>query len=250
MGEPITTIFDYTKAGIWQTSEAAQAQSYGSAVGDIKLADLSGADGKPDGKIDQADRSIVGNFQPDFVAGMTNSFAYKNFDLNIVLFGRFGQTVVASYLSADGGANGHPFFMNSRVQQMKVDYWTPDNPTNAFPQPDAGRDGQLYTSTLTYRDGSFVKIRTIDLGYNLPSSMLAKAKIQGLRIFVSAQNPFILWSPLVKDELGLDPEGNQSNVAVVGTQGGGATSVRQSAVTVGMGVPPTKQFIFGVNLKF
>ena len=97
---------------------------------------------------------------------MTNHFEYKNFDLNIVMFGRFGQTVVATYLSADGGGNGYPFFLNSRVNQLKVDYWTPTNPTNAFPQPDAGRDGLQYTSTLTYQDGSFIKIRTIDLGYN------------------------------------------------------------------------------------
>lgn len=250
VGQPITTIFDYTKIGIWQTSEATQATSFGSAVGDIKIADLSGPAGKPDGKIDQFDRSNIGSFQPDFVAGITNYFAYKNFDLNIVMFGRFGQTVVASYLSADGGGSGYPFFLNSRVQQMKIDYWTPTNPTNAFPQPDAGRDGQLFTSTLTYRDGSFIKIRALDLGYNIPATWLSKAKIQGLRIYASAQNPFILWSPLVKSGLGLDPEGNQSNTNVVGTQGGGATSVRANAVTVGMGVPPTRQFIFGVNLKF
>ena len=85
------------------------------------------------------DRQIIGNFQPDFVAGMTNRFEYKNFDLNIVLFGRFGQTVVVNYLSADGGGAGYPFFLNSRVNQIKVDYWTPENPTNAFPQPDASR---------------------------------------------------------------------------------------------------------------
>ena len=53
---------------------------------------------------------IIGNFQPDLVAGLTNHFEYKNFDLNIILFGRFGQTVVATYLSADGGGGGYPFF--------------------------------------------------------------------------------------------------------------------------------------------
>ncbi len=246
VGQPITTIFDYKKIGIWQTGEQPLPSFF---PGDIKIADISGPDGKPDGRIDQADRSVVGNFQPDFVAGMTNSFAYKNFDLNIVLFGRFGQTVVTNYLSADGGAAGYPFFMNSRVNQMKVNYWTPTNPTNDFPQPDAGRDALLYTSTLTYRDGSFIKIRTIDLGYNLPAKWLSGAKIQGLRIYASAQNPFILWSPLVKEGLGLDPEGNGTG-NTVGSQGGGATAVPGRAITVGMGVPPTRQMIVGVNLKF
>jgi len=170
--------------------------------------------------------------------------------LNIVMFGRFGQTVVATYLSADGGGNGYPFFLNSRVNQLKVDYWTPNNPTNDFPQPDAGVDGLQFTSTLTYRDGSFIKIRTIDLGYNLPTKWLGKSGIQSLRAYVSAQNPFILWSPFVRDGYGIDPEGNQSNVGTVGTQGGGATSVPQRAVTVSMGVPPTRQIIFGVSVKF
>jgi TonB-dependent starch-binding outer membrane protein SusC len=245
VGSPITTIFDYKKIGIWQTSEAAQAAVYGVKPGDIKIEDLDKSN-----SINAADRQIVGNFQPDFVAGLTNHFEYKNFDLNIVMFGRFGQTVVASYLSADGGGNGYPFFLNSRVNQLKVDYWTPTNPTNNFPQPDAGVDGLQFTSTLSYQDGSFIKIRTIDFGYNLPAKILTKTGIQAFRFYVSAQNPFILWSPLVRDGLGLDPEGNQANVNTVGTQGGGALSVPARAITVGMGVPPTRQIILGINLKF
>lgn len=245
VGSPVTAIYDYKKVGIWQTSEATQAAAYGARPGDIRVEDLN-----KDNAITAADRQIVGNFQPTLVAGLTNHFQYKNFDLNIVMFGRFGQTVVATYLSADGGGNGYPFFMNSRVNQLKVNYWTPTNASNDFPEPDAGVDGLPFTSTLTYRDGSFIKLRTIDLGYNLSSKMLAKTGIQSLRVYVSAQNPFILWSPLVRDGLGIDPEGNQSNVNTVGTQGGGATSVPARAVTVSMGVPPTRQIIFGVNVRF
>jgi TonB-linked SusC/RagA family outer membrane protein len=245
VGEPISVIFDYKKLGIWQTSEAAQATVYGVKPGDIKLEDVN-----KDNVINAADRQILGNFQPDFVAGMTNHFKYKNFDLNIVMFGRLGQKVVATYLSADGGAAGYPFFMNSRVQQLKVDYWTPTNPTNAFPQPDAGRDALMYTSTLSYQNGSFIKIRTIDLGYNFSSRLLNKAGIQSLRAYVSAQNPFILWSPMVRDNLGIDPEGNGTGNSI-GTQGGGVTSVPNNrTITVGMGVPPTRQIIFGLNVRF
>jgi len=150
VGQPVTTIYDYKKIGIWQTSEAAQATIYGVKPGDIKIEDMT-----KDNSITSADRQIIGNFQPDFIAGMTNYFKYKDFDLSFVLFGRFGQTVVCTYLSADGGGNGYPFFLNSRVEQLKVDYWTPTNPTNDFPQPDAGVDGLQYTSTLTYRDGFY-----------------------------------------------------------------------------------------------
>jgi TonB-linked SusC/RagA family outer membrane protein len=245
VGEPISIIYDFKKLGIWQTSEAAQAAVYGVKPGDIKLEDVN-----KDNVINAADRQVLGNFQPDFVAGLSNRLEYKNFDLNIVLFGRFGQNVVATYLAADGGAAGYPFFMNSRVQQLKVDYWTPTNPTNEFPEPDAGRDALMYTSTLTYRDGSFIKIRTIDLGYNFSSRLLGKAGIQSLRTYVSAQNPFILWSPLVRDNLGIDPEGNGTG-NTIGTQGGGVVSVPNNrTISVGMGVPPTRQVIFGVNLRF
>ena len=245
VGKPFTVIYDYKKIGIWQLADSAQARIYGTRPGQIRIEDVN-----KDNAITAADRQIVGNFQPTVVAGLTNHFEYKNFDLNFVLFGRFGQTVVVTYLSADGGANGYPFFLNSRVEQLKVNYWTPNNPTNDFPQPDASKDALNFTSTLTYRDGSFIKIRTIDLGYTFSGKLLGSTGIQSLRAYLSAQNPFILWAPLVRDKLGLDPEGNGVGNAV-STQGGGATAVPNNrAITVGMGVPPTRQIIFGVNLRF
>ncbi|UPK72246.1 SusC/RagA family TonB-linked outer membrane protein [Chitinophaga filiformis] len=243
VGQPLTVIYDVKKIGIWQLGEKENASKYGAAPGDIKIQDVNG-----NGTIGAEDRQVIGNFQPDFVFGFSNRFAYKNFDLNIVTFGRIGQTVVVTYLTADGGAAGYPFFMNSRVNQYKVNYWTPDNPTNEFPQPDASRDALQYTSTLSYRDGSFIKIRSINLGYNLPSKITSRIGINSMRLYLAAQNPFILWAPLVHDGLGIDPEGNGNGNAVGSTAGG--TPVVGRAITVGMGVPPTRQYMFGVNVKF
>lgn len=243
VGQPLTVIYDVKKTGIWQNGEKGEANRYGAEPGDIKIEDVDG-----NGTIGAEDRQVIGNFQPDFVFGFNNRFAYKNFDLNIVTFGRIGQTVVVTYLTADGGAAGHPFFMNSRVNQYKVNYWTPDNPTNEFPQPDASRDALQYTSTLSYRDGSFIKIRSINLGYNFPSGLTSRMGLNSLRVYLSAQNPFILWAPLVRDGLGIDPEGNGNGNAVGSTAGG--TPVVARAITVGMGVPPTRQYMIGVNVKF
>jgi len=243
VGQPLTVIYDVKKIGIWQTGEKEDAGKYGAAPGDIKIQDVNG-----NGSIGAEDRQVIGNFQPDFVFGFSNRFAYKNFDLNIVTFGRIGQTVVVTYLTADGGAAGYPFFMNSRVNQYKVNYWTPDNPTNDFPQPDASRDALQYTSTLSYRDGSFIKIRSINLGYNFPSKITNRIGLSSLRVYLAAQNPFIIWAPLVRDGLGIDPEGNGNGNAVGSTAGG--TPVVARAITVGMGVPPTRQYMFGVNVKF
>jgi len=243
VGQPLTVIYDVKKIGIWQLGEKDAAGKYGAAPGDIKIQDVNG-----NGTIGAEDRQVIGNFQPDFVFGFSNRFAYKNFDLNIVTFGRIGQTVVVTYLTADGGAAGYPFFMNSRVNQYKVNYWTPDNPTNDFPQPDASRDALQYTSTLSYRDGSFIKVRSINLGYSLPSKITNKIGLSSLRLYLAAQNPFILWAPLVHDGLGIDPEGNGNGNAVGSTAGG--TPVVGRAITVGMGTPPTRQYMFGVNVKF
>jgi TonB-linked SusC/RagA family outer membrane protein len=243
VGQPLTVIYDVKKTGIWQLAEKDQATVYGAAPGDIKIQDVDN-----NGSIGAEDRQVIGNFQPNFVFGFNNRFAYKNFDLNIVTFGRIGQTVVVTYLTADGGAGGYPFFMNGRVNQYKVNYWTPDNPTNDFPQPDASRDALQYTSTLSYRDGSFIKIRSVNLGYNLPSKIANKIGLSSCRLYLAAQNPFILWAPLVRDGLGIDPEGNGNGNAVGSTAGG--TPVVARAITVGMGTPPSRQFMFGANVKF
>ena len=79
LGQPITAIYDVKKLGIWQTSEAAQATIYGVQPGDIKLEDVN-----KNNAVGADDRQIIGDFQPDFVAGLSNRFEYKNFDLNIV----------------------------------------------------------------------------------------------------------------------------------------------------------------------
>jgi hypothetical protein len=149
---------------------------------------------------------------------------------------------------SDGGAQGYDFFNNGRVNSLKRDYWTPTNPTNKFPRPDAASDGTNYSSTLGYVDGSFIKVRNIILGYNLPSGFLNRAGISSLRIYFSAQNPFILYSPFVKDGYGPDPEGNGYGGVSTSTVGG--TPVPGRAITVNLYAPSTRQFNFGVNLKF
>lgn len=250
VGQPLTVIYDVRKIGIWQRSDSALAASFGLRPGQIRVADVNSAanDGKPDGKIDANDRQVLGNFQPDWVGGITNRFAYKNIDLSIVIFARMGQTVVLPYLASDGGANGYPFFNNSRVNTLRRDYWTPANPTNEFPRPDASSDNVVYSSTLAYRDGSFIKCRSINLGYNLPSKWMNKIGISSLRVYASAENPFFIYAPLVRDNLALDPEGNGYGGSISSTAGD--TPVTGRAITVNLNTPPTRQYLFGLNVKF
>lgn len=247
VGEPLTVIYDVRKIGIWQLEDslAAAAQNPRQYPGQIRVEDLN-----KDNTINADDRQVIGNFQPDWEGGITNRFAFKGFDLSVVIFARMGMKVLVPYLTADGGAQGFPFFMQGRANQLKVNYWTRTNPTNDFPAPDAGNDRPYFLATMGYQDGSFIKCRSINLGYNVPSKVLSRAHVGSLRLYVNVTNPFIIYSPLVKDGLVVDPEGNGYGGAVT-TQGfTGSVAAQGRQISVNANVPPVRQFIVGLNLKF
>ncbi|NWJ50075.1 MAG: SusC/RagA family TonB-linked outer membrane protein [Bacteroidetes bacterium] len=195
IGSPVNSFYDYQKIGIWQTVDATTATSYGYKPGDIRVLDVNG-----DGKITAVnDRMVVGSAVPLYSIGFNNDFKYKSFDLNVFVFARIGQTFVSSYAlkyEPNGIENG-----------AVVDYWTPDNPTNAYPQPDSkiSRAALPFATTLGYKDGSFVKIRNITLGYTLPSTLAKKLHVTSIRWYASAKNYFTFSK--VKD---YDPEGGGS----------------------------------------
>ncbi|KAB7729946.1 SusC/RagA family TonB-linked outer membrane protein [Rudanella paleaurantiibacter] len=244
VGQPINVIYDYTKLGIWQTNEADQAARYNAAPGQIKLADLNN-----DGRITDADRSVVGTFQPKWIGGMTNRFTYKNWELTATMNARIGNRLVATYFQSDGTGTGYAFLNNGRVNQPKFDYWTPTNPTNAFPMPAPG-DRINFSSTLGYYDGSFVRMQSLNLAYNLAPTLLKRMGFSRAQVYVTSRNPFLIYSPFVRAGLGIDPEGTGTGGAVP-TQGAGAgTGVTGRAITVGLTTPPTRQLLVGVNLSF
>ncbi|HLG41535.1 MAG TPA: TonB-dependent receptor, partial [Chitinophagaceae bacterium] len=221
VGHPLTVIYDVKKIGIWQTDDSvkgilAQQTTPVQYPGQIRIEDLNN-----DGKIDQNDRQIIGNFQPKWEGGITNRVAYKNFDLSIVIFARMGMKVLVPYVTADGGAQGFPFFMQGRNNQLKVNYWTRTNPTNDFPAPDAGTDRFPFGSTLGIMDGSFIKCRSINLGYSVPSKVLSRAGLSSVRVYVNVTNPFVIYSPFVRDGFGPDPEGNGYGGSVASGLAGG-----------------------------
>ena len=251
VGQPLSVIYDVRKVGIWQTGDAAELAAQTSPVqvpGQIRVEDVDG-----NGIINGDDRQILGNFQPDWEGGITSRFTFKRFDLTAVTYARIGMKVVVPYVTSDGGFAGYFSFMQGRVNQLKVDYWTPNNPTNAFPQPDASRDRPLWSSTLGYMDGSFIKMRSINLGYTFPSTLVSRAGISSLRLYVSAVNPFVIYSPFVKDGFGPDPEGNGYGGAVQNPEGGysnNRTGAPLGQISVNANNPSTRQFIVGVNLRF
>lgn len=218
IGQPLSAYFDYKKAGIWQSNEADLAKSYGSRVGQIKVQDTNG-----DGKINADDRVLLGSDIPDFSAGITNRFSYKGFDLSFFFYGRFGQTIVSGFHQNNNALAG-------RYQQIKVDYWTPNNPTNEFPQPNKDQEFPVNNTAIIYYDGSFIKLRNINFGYTFAPTFAKKLGMESLRLFSSIQQPFI-WSTYRSKYNGVDPE--------------------TSGTTVSSGVTPaTRVVTLGLNVKF
>ena len=239
VGQPLSAIYDYKKEGIWQTADAAKAASYGVQPGYIKFADLNN-----DGKIDATnDREVIGSGQAKWQGGITNRFTYKGFDLSFVVYARMGGTLVSQVYQPYGG---YVALLNGIRNSVKVDYWTPTNPTNKFPSP-AGMlsSGAIGLSTLGYYDASFIKMRSINLGYNFNSRILNSVKAQSFRVYVTAQNPFVLYSPYMRAG-GVDPEATA--LGNTGVQNPGNLSSR--ALTIGLATPPTRAFLFGVNVGF
>ncbi|OCX54636.1 hypothetical protein BEL04_10440 [Mucilaginibacter sp. PPCGB 2223] len=258
VGQPLNVIYDVKKLGIWQTSEAAQAAVYGQKPGSIKVEDLNG-----DGKIDANDDQIIGHFNPNYTFGFTNRFSYKNFDLNIVIQGRMGFTTVVPYVSSSNSAtNGWQFLNQGRHNQPVIDYWTPTNPTNAFPEPNSYAPVPYY-STLQYYDGSFIRAKSINLGYNVPGNLLKKVGMSSLRIYANVTNPFFIYAPVTKHGFSVpDAESNytynntggaSNNPADVSASGniGGANQGGGFFRGVGLSAgEQTRDFIIGINARF
>jgi len=212
VGEPTKVFFDYKKIGIWQLGEEDAATAFGkNKPGDVKVADTNG-----NGVVDPGDRTTFSQV-PKFSLGVNNHFEYKNFDLSVFVYARIGQFINYEY-------NASAYKPSALENSSNVDYWTPENPTNGFPRPNSSYSttNYLYQSTLGYVNGSFVKIRDVSLGYNIPSTLTKKIGVGRVRVYGTIQNYFTFSK--IKD---YDPER------------GGA-----------LDFPLVKQMIFGVNIDF
>ncbi|ALL06132.1 SusC/RagA family TonB-linked outer membrane protein [Pedobacter sp. PACM 27299] len=216
VGSPIQSFYDYEKIGIWQADQAAEALKYGQKPGDIRVRDLN-----DDGKIDGTnDRKILGTNRPSWSGGLENTFTYKAWDLNIYVYARMGQMLYADFLR-----RYDPQGVNN--SSTIIDYWTPENPTNAYPRPNKNTSlaSTLYSSSLGYEDGSFLRVRNITLGYSIPKQTLEKSFVKSLRLYFTARNPLTYTkSSLLKE---YDPERGGSE-----------------------GAPMTKLYTFGLNASF
>lgn len=138
--------------------------------------------------------------------------------------------------------------LSGRRGNVQVDYWTPENTDAKYPKPGGITDGDnpKYGSTLGLFDASYVKIRTITLGYNFNQKLIKSIGIEKLRVYGTVQNPFVLFSPY-HSETGMDPETNSygnENAAVA------YSSNLRRLLTIGTNTPSTRNYMIGINLTF
>lgn len=245
VGSPINSIFDYKRVGLWQEGDPnLDVLEPGGNVGMIKV-EYTGdynADGTPTRQIGPDDRQVK-SIEPDFQGGFSTRFAYKGFDLSAVGAFQSGGTLISTLY----GSSGYLNMLSGRRGNVEVDYWTPDNTGAKYPRPGGIADGDnpKYGSTLGYFDASYLKVRTISLGYNFDQQMTENLGVDNLRLYFTLQNAFVLFSPYHK-ESGMDPETNSygdENAAVT-------TSYNRRLLTIGTNTPSSRNYLIGVNLTF
>lgn len=246
VGHPIDVIYDYQYEGLWQQDDQyLSVLEPGGNVGMIK-AKYTGEykdDGTPARAIGPADRQIM-SMQPNFQGGFNTRLTYKAFDLSAVGVFKDGGLLIATPY----GSNGYLNILSGRRGNIDVDYWTPENTEARYPKPGGiGGDQPKYLNSLSYFDASFLKVRTITLGYNFDQSKWFKVKgISRLRLYATVQNPFVMFSPYHR-ESGMDPETNSyanENSAV------GYSNNLRRLLTTGTNTPSTRNYIFGLNVTF
>ncbi|CAD0001055.1 SusC/RagA family TonB-linked outer membrane protein [Flavobacterium salmonis] len=253
VGHNINSIYDYQKVGIWQEGDPYMSilepgptgiDQQGTVVGSIKVkytGDFN-ADGSPTRAINSSDRQII-DTDPDFQGGFNTNLSYKGFDFSAVGAFKSGGVLVSTLY----GGNSYLNLLNGRRSNVDADYWTPENTDAEFPNPRGIRSGDnpKYMSTMGYFDASYVKIRALTLGYTLDQQFMRDLGIEKLRLYVTAQNPFVLFSPYHKMS-GMDPETNSlgdENQAVT-------TTYQKRFLVIGTNTPSTRNYLFGLNLTF
>lgn len=211
IGQPVGQIYGLQFDGLYQLDDFNWNNDLGTyelktgipdnggspAPGSVKYVDVDG-----DGTITEADRGVIGNTTPKYIGGLTNNFQYKGFDLQVFFQWSYGFDILnlnRAELESPSGSK-----QNGLVALL--DQWTPENTDTDihsyvydrnFGRPIVG----TRISDLYVEDGSFIRLKTVSLGYSVPEKYLSKLSVKSFRIFVSAQNLFT-WT----NYSGYDPE--------------------------------------------
>ncbi|MGB4413547.1 MAG: TonB-dependent receptor [Paludibacter sp.] len=257
-GHSMNVIYAAKKIGLWQEGDPfLNILEPGGNVGMIKVEYLGDyykeGDNIPIGrKVGDPVRAMDGggkdrqviDIDPDFQGGFNTTLGYKGLDLTVIGAFKSGGVLVSSLYSANGYLN----MLSGRRGNVDVDYWTPENTDAKYPKPGGlmSGDNPKYGNTLALFDATYMKVRTITLGYNFNLKAVKDLGIQKLRIYATVQNPFVLFAPYT-NETGMDPETNSYGDENMASNTG---LVNRRILTVGTNSPSTRNYLFGVSLTF
>ena len=221
IGMPMAYFYGYETAGIFQTDEEAAAYE---ALPNAQAGDVIFVDQNGDGTIDADDKTMIGNPHPDFTYGFNASMNYKAFDFSLFLQGTHGNDVLNGVFRYDLNTTNLPV--------AALERWTGEGTSDLYPRishSDPNQNNRI--SDRFVEDGSFLRIKNVQVGYTLPESVMQRLQIGKCRIYVAASNLFTFTS-----YSGLDPE--------IGTRG-----------TLEIGIdrgfyPAARTFMAGVNVNF
>ena len=221
-GQAIGTFFGYQSDGIFQSDADAAGSpvlvGQSATAGDRKYRDINGRDsdgnltGEPDGIINEADRTILGQVQPKFTWGFINDFSYKGFDLSIFIQGSHGNKAVNAMQYELGLLTAETNVFSDAYNNR----WTPDNPSNEYQRLNPS-DRRAFSDALV-EDASFFRIRNVNIGYTFSEAMANRLKLNKLRLYFSVTNILT-----ITDYTGYDPEVNAfgQSAAFLGVDYGG-----------------------------
>lgn len=234
VGRPMGDFYLYLLDGTFNNADdLAKYPKLGSqGIGDLRYKDISGPNGVPDGKITADDQTRAGNYQPDFIYGIGNTFSFKSFDLNILLDGSQGGEV---YRSQELALSLSRWLENGSAES--AGRWRSETDPGNGRYHRAGTtnlSSDIASSTRYLYDGSFLRIRNITLGYSLSGKLLQRLKLQRLRVFATGQNIFTFTSVGGFE----NPQGN-----------GAGDNATNNGVESGT-YPISRNISFGLNLTF
>jgi TonB-linked SusC/RagA family outer membrane protein len=276
VGGPISQFYGYQWGGVYQYTDfdklangtyvlKAKVPTYSANVqpGDPKYKDING-----DGVVDANDQTTLGSPLPIHTGGFTNNFTYKNWFLNVFMQWSYGNQIMNANRIVFESTGGYALNYNQFASY--ANRWTPSNPTNDIPRARYNVKGDVGStnprpSSRIIEDGSFLRLKTVSFGYDLPTSILKNLKIQKIRLNFAAQN-LLVWTKYT----GTDPEvntfrsNNPANTPFGGTavgstsvSGAGYTFIQPSSGYAALAggydytpYPRATTYTFGINVTF
>ncbi len=240
VGEPLGTLKGHLFEGIWSTSEEEEANKFGQMPGDPKYKDLNG-----DYKINASDLTIIARTAPKFSIGFNNTFSYKSFELTATILGVYGNQIFNAGRIFTEKTN---WGLLTGTSTRLLDHWTETNQNTDIPgwitqsyrvQYNLDHDITATNVSVNGRnshfveDGSFIRLKTLNLAYNFPQSICQKIKIDRLRIYLSGTNLFTITS-----YTGYDPEASSFSAS------DGRSGIDNS------NYPQSKTYSMGIDVTF